>query len=257
MNELGNKHNPVALQWCNDSVKLVYLSSLCFLLCFVSSAHVVHIQVCIIIIIIIIVVSCPPVRDGMYQSLSAKKRSRRASKMGNERLRRIKAEEANTCSPSLPHTRSCSPHCFHTSTSRAERTPDKWRTSTGWAENQKAGCWETERRTDSGAVSALKLGHDSGLINNPHTNMEMKSKNQWLIESEGTLVVVRCSRAAKSASLCRRGRETIRRQVEIPASQDFSVLCLHVEEAHFIFLLLQTINKKNPFPISRNRKWHI
>lgn len=33
-----------------------------------------------------------------------KKRSRRASKMWNERLRRIKAEEANTCSPSLPHT---------------------------------------------------------------------------------------------------------------------------------------------------------
>lgn len=30
--------------------------------------------------------------------------------------------------------------------------------------------------TDSRAISAPKLGRDSGLINNPHTNMEMKSK---------------------------------------------------------------------------------
>lgn len=30
-------------------------------------------------------------------------------------------------------------------------------------------------QTDSDAVSTLKLGHKSRLINNPHTNMEMKS----------------------------------------------------------------------------------
>lgn len=51
-----------------------------------------------------------------------------------------------------------------------------------WKSNAvRARCWETGRlETDSRAISTPKLGCDSRLINNPHTNMEMKSKiNDW------------------------------------------------------------------------------
>lgn len=40
-----------------------------------------------------------------------------------------------------------------------------------------------EERKDTHAISSLKLGHDSGLINNPHINLKMNSKNQSLIDA--------------------------------------------------------------------------